>query len=110
MSASISRRSIEYGGWSDVIGPNRDTRSICPAEKFDTPIQRTLPSFWSWAIAAQPSSRSSSGSGQCIWYRSMTSTFSRFRLASHSRRIESALRLWPIWRRSSQTMLHLVKT
>ena len=45
-----------------------------------------------------------------IAYSPMASTFSRRRLASHSRRTESALRLWPISRRLFQTMLHLVKT
>src|SRR5260370_264843 len=71
---------------------------------------RTLPSSLSLAMVIQPSSISSSGVGQWIWNRSRTSSLSRRRLASHSGRIDSALRLWPIFRCSSQTMLHLVKT
>ena len=65
--SSTSRRSIEYGGCSDVIGPYLDTRSICAAEKFETPIQRTFPSSFSFTIVRQPSSMSSGGSGQWSW-------------------------------------------
>jgi len=60
------------------------------------------------AIAAQPSSTSSSGCGQWIWYRSITSTPSRRRLASASAWMLSFLSRGIICPFSSQHRSHLV--
>ena len=92
------------------MGAIRRQRSICGASKFESPIQRTFPSRCSFAISDQPSSISESGCGQWIWYRSIVSTFSRRRLASHSRRTDSALSEPDIWPWSSHTRSHLVNT
>ncbi len=110
ISSSMSRWRSEYLGWSEQMGAIACARCICATLKFETPMLRTLPAFLSEARVAQPSSISRSGLGQWIWYRSMESTFRRLRLASHSRLIDSALRLRLISRRSFQTMLHFVKT
>ena len=67
ISVSTSGETAEYGGCSEVIGAIGRIRSICCALKFDTPIQRTLPSCFSLANSPQPSSISSSGCGQWIW-------------------------------------------
>src|SRR5271168_3550110 len=67
MAASTARFNMEYGGWFEVMGAIFITRSICSGLKFETPIQRALPSFCSAAITPHASSISSSGLGQCIW-------------------------------------------
>ncbi len=54
-------RRLQRGNRRDLAA-----RSSCAALKFETPIQRTLPSSFSLASAVQPSSMSSSGSGQWI--------------------------------------------
>src|SRR5579883_670422 len=109
ISFSTSGEIAEYGGCREVIGAICRQRSICFTLKLETPIHRTLPSFCSCASACQPSSRSASGSGQWIWYRSMVSTFKRRRLASHSRRTESAFNDRLISRFSFHTSAHFVK-
>ena len=59
-------RHFTYGELRKATGAIARARSIWLGLKFDTPIHRTLPSVCNFAIAAQPSSTSSSGSGQCI--------------------------------------------
>ena len=79
-------RSIsEYGGCSVSTGAIAAIRRSWATVKFETPMCRTRPCSFSSASAAQPSSMSGSGLGQWIWYRSIASARSRFRLASASR-------------------------
>jgi len=63
----MSRRSMEYGGCSDVTGAIVRARSSWATLKFETPIQRTFPAWRSLASSPHPSSTASSGSGPWIW-------------------------------------------
>src|SRR5271154_3823835 len=110
ISVSTSGEIAEYGGCKEVTGPIGKHRSNCDTLKLDTPIQRTLPCFFRSFSAPHASSTSSFGSGQWIWYRSITSVFSRRRLASHSLRTESALSIPLISPFSFHVRSHLVKT
>jgi hypothetical protein len=47
--------------------------AVASAEWFDTPMARTLPARTSRSSAASVSSCGMVGSGQCDWYRSITS-------------------------------------
>ena len=69
ISFSTARRISEYGGCWEVTGAIFSARLICSTLKFETPIQRTLPSFCRTAIVCQASSRPGplSEGGQCIW-------------------------------------------
>ena len=69
-----SRSMSEYCGCSVSTGAIDWMRRSCPVLKFETPMCRTRPCSLSSAKVAQPSSMSSSGIGQWIWYRSMAST------------------------------------
>ena len=53
MSVSTPRTSMEYGGWSEVIGAIACALLSCATLKLDTPIQRTFPSRCKSAIAPQ---------------------------------------------------------
>ena len=64
---SASRSISEYCGWSVSTGAIGWIRRSCSTSKFETPMWRTSPCSLSSAIAAQPSSMSSSGIGQWIW-------------------------------------------
>ncbi len=93
-----------------MTGPSPWMRSSWATLKLQTPAQRTLPWAFRRCSASQPSSMSSAGLGQWIWYRSMQSSFRRRRLASHSRSTESRFRRFSIRPAASQAMAHLVKT
>jgi hypothetical protein len=82
--ASASRPISEYGGRRVSTGAICWIRWSCATLKLETPMGRTKPRSLRSANAVQPSSTSSSGIGQWIWYRSMASSPSRFRLASAS--------------------------
>jgi hypothetical protein len=67
ISSSTPRRSRLYGGCSESIGPIDCARRSWSTLKFETPARRIMPSSRSSQSVAQPSSTSSSGSGQWIW-------------------------------------------
>ena len=67
IAPEVSGEIIEYGGCSEVTGAIAAARFKWSTLKFETPIQRTLPSALSCARVVQPSSTCSSGSGQWIW-------------------------------------------
>jgi hypothetical protein len=76
-AASMARAKIEYGGcsqrnrtWPRACATHCAS-TICSAGKVDEPTARTLPLRTRSERADRVSSMSVSGSGRCIWYRSM---------------------------------------
>ena len=72
-SSSASRSMSEYSFWTETKRAVPRSRaavsaaSICSAEKFEAPIQRTLPSSTSSLSAPSVSSIGVESSGRCCW-------------------------------------------